>query len=191
MTKTPDEIKKGLEWDEVDESLRKIRFDDAGEVVEWKPKTSTDTKNGLLCCTIEGGCNDCPYQQDCFQTDGFSELAGDALALIQQLQDQNASLQSLMVAANAEIADLDTEVEELHARIPRWISVEERLPENDANVLVYAIGNNENSCIAMTSYTHNLHGFHIEGWRSPWQYFFHEHKITHWMPLPEPPKEST
>ena len=90
MTKKPDEIKKGLEWDEVDESLRKIRFDDAGEVVEWKPKTSTDTKNGLLCCTIEGGCNDCPYQQDCFQTDGFSELAGDALALIQQLQAENA-----------------------------------------------------------------------------------------------------
>ena len=90
MTNTPDEIKKGLEWDEVDESLRKIRFDDAGEVVEWKPKTSTDTKNGLLCCTIEGGCNDCPYQQDCFQTDGFSELAGDSLALIQRLQAENA-----------------------------------------------------------------------------------------------------
>lgn len=74
--------------------------------------------------------------------------------------------------------------------MPRWISVEERLPEDDANVLVYAIGNNENSCIAMTSYTHNLHGFHIEGWRSPWQYFFCEHKITHWMYLPEPPKEA-
>ena len=77
------------------------------------------------------------------------------------------------------------------AAMPRWISVEERLPEDDANVLVYAIGNNENSCIAMTSYTHNLHGFHIEGWRSPWQYFFYEHKITHWMPLPEPPKEDS
>lgn len=75
--------------------------------------------------------------------------------------------------------------------MPRWISVDERLPENDANVLVYAIGNNENSCIAMTSYTHNLHGFHIEGWRSPWQYFFHEYKITHWMSLPESPKEDS
>jgi hypothetical protein len=74
---------------------------------------------------------------------------------------------------------------------PRWISVEERLPEDDANVLVYAIGNNENSCIAMTSYTHNLHGFHIEGWRSPWQYFFDDHKITHWMPLPPAPKEES
>ena len=77
------------------------------------------------------------------------------------------------------------------ASMPRWISVEERLPEDDANVLVYAIGNNENSCIAMTSYTHNLHGFHIEGWRSPWQYFFYEHKITHWMPLPPAPKEES
>lgn len=90
MPKTPDEIKKGLEWDEVDESLRKIRFNDVGEVVEWKPKTSDDTKTGLQCCTVDGGCHDCPYQQDCFQTDGFSELAGDAFALIQQLEADNA-----------------------------------------------------------------------------------------------------
>ena len=154
--------------------------------------TPDEIKKGLECCCDLMGvmCPYCPYAEDGDASETCKEeMAGDALALIQQLQDQNASLQSLMVAANAEIADLDTEVEELHARIPRWISVEERLPENDANVLVYAIGNNENSCIAMTSYTHNLHGFHIEGWRSPWQYFFHEHKITHWMPLPEPPKE--
>ena len=89
------------------------------------------------------------------------------------------------VSCNTEkIRDALVYIQDLESRVPRWISVEERLPEDDANVLVYAIGNNENSCIAMTSYTHNLHGFHIEGWRSPWQYFFYEHTITHWMPLP-------
>lgn len=77
----------------------------------------------------------------------------------------------------------------LEAQVLKWISVEERLPEDDVDVLVYAIGNNENSCVAMTSYTHNMHGYNIEGWRSPWQYFFYERKITHWMPLPEAPKE--
>lgn len=71
---------------------------------------------------------------------------------------------------------------------PKWISVEDRLPEDCMNVLVYAIGNNENDVVAMTSYTHNMYGYNIEGWCSPWQYFFYEYKITHWMPLPEPPK---
>lgn len=72
---------------------------------------------------------------------------------------------------------------------PSWISVDERLPEYDVDVLVYAVGNNENSCVVMTSYTHHMYGYNIEGWRSPWQYFFYERKITHWMPLPEAPKE--
>ena len=72
---------------------------------------------------------------------------------------------------------------------PKWISVEDRLPEDNLNVLVYAIGNNKNSVIAMTGYTHKMYGYNIDGWRSPWQYFFYEYKITHWMPLPEAPKE--
>ena len=80
------------------------------------------------------------------------------------------------------------------AAMPRWISVEERLPEDDADVLVYAVSNDDksrDSCIAMTSYTHNMHGFNIEGWHTPWQYFFYNYMITHWMPLPEPPKEDS
>ena len=77
--------------------------------------------------------------------------------------------------------------------IPRWISVEERLPEDDVNVLIYAVSNGDemDSCIAMTSYTHHMHGFNIEGWYPPWQYFFFDYMITHWMPLPEPPKEES
>ena len=67
--------------------------------------------------------------------------------------------------------------------------MEDRLPEDNLNVLVYAIGDNENSVIAMTGYTHKMYGYNIEGWHSPWQYFFYEYKITHWMPLPEAPKE--
>ena len=80
-------------------------------------------------------------------------------------------------------------IQQLESQVPKWISVDERLPEDDSAVLVYAVGNNENSCVAMTSYTHHMHGYNIEGWRSPWQYFFYERKITHWMPLPEPPEE--
>lgn len=87
------------------------------------------------------------------------------------------------------ISELTEKVAQFEAAQPKWISVEDMLPEDNLNVLVYAIGNNENSVIAMTGYTHKMYGYNIEGWRSPWQYFFYEYKITHWMPLPEAPKE--
>ena len=79
----------------------------------------------------------------------------------------------------------------LESAQPKWISVEERLPEDDVNVLIYAASEKDgvDSVIAITNYTHSMHGFNIEGWRSPWQYCFWERKVTHWMPLPEAPKE--
>lgn len=127
-------------------------------------KTPDEIKKGLECCILET--DDTSLVDHCkacpYQPTGlcFRTLLKDTLAYIQQLE----------------------------AQVPKWISVEERLPEDNLNVLVYAIGNNENSVIAMTGYTHNMYGYNIEGWRSPWQYFFYEYKITHWMPLPEPPK---
>ena len=52
-------------------------------------RTPDEIKKGLECCS-EDGCKSCPYEQDCYTTDGFSALAADALDLIQQLQDDNA-----------------------------------------------------------------------------------------------------
>lgn len=50
-----------------------------------------------------------------------------------------------------------------------WISVKDRLPEDEeTHVLVYR----EN------------------GWIEIWpRRYFHTFRVTHWMPLPEPPKE--
>ena len=146
-------------------------------------KTPEEIKKGLECCLAQtdGRCEEyvacvcCPY---------FAENPSveDTLANIQRLEK-----------ANEELVDglgrLTNVINTLADQIPRWVSVEERLPEDNVNVLVYAIGNNEDDVIAMTSYTHNMHCYGIEGWRSPWQYFFAEHKITHWMPLPETPEE--
>ena len=68
-----------------------------------------------------------------------------------------------------------------------WIPVTERLPEVDKNVLVFACGN-EITIGRMKRQTEN--GYHV---------FIICHgiarelarpgRITHWMPLPEPPKE--
>lgn len=71
----------------------------------------------------------------------------------------------------------------------KWIRVTDELPEYDTNVLIYAIGTRDDSVIAITSYTNRKFGYNIEGWIEPWQYFFYDYTITHWMPLPSAPKE--
>ena len=64
-------------------------------------------------------------------------------------------------------------------QIPRWIPVEERLPEEGIEVLV-SVDENSDDC-----------GYHVclyrggEYVRSESGYIF---GVTHWMPLPEPPE---
>ncbi len=48
-------------------------------------KTPDEIKKGLNHCS-EDGCKQCPYKDDCDMADGFSVLAGDANAYIQQLE---------------------------------------------------------------------------------------------------------
>jgi hypothetical protein len=78
----------------------------------------------------------------------------------------------------------------------RWIGVEERFPERNTEVLVYAIGDADGfwgkHVIAIAErflfkFFPSAKG--EEEWSSPWQYFHTDYKITHWKPLPEPPKE--
>lgn len=90
-----------------------------------------------------------------------------------------------------EVKDALAYIQRLEAAQPKWISVEERLPEDDVEVLVYIASKKENvdSVIAITHYTHSMYGYNIEGWCSPWQYCFWDREVTYWMPLPEPPKE--
>ena len=58
-------------------------------------KTPDEIKKGLDHCG-EDGCKDCPYVQDCTMMDGFSELAKDSLAYIQQLEaERDAAVKSL------------------------------------------------------------------------------------------------
>ena len=182
-------------------------------------KTPDEIKKGLEHCTTDGAdCTGCIYRDECMEEYDNAPIQRDALAYIKQLEEREWELFDLLSSAwftkgcyfkqedgmvysrvSGEYITFDQAIDEfaheltdetqLEAATPQWISVEERLPDDDVNVLVYAIGNNENDVIAMTSYTHNMLCYGIEGWRSPWQYFFAEYKITHWMPLPEPPKE--
>ena len=64
-------------------------------------------------------------------------------------------------------------IQQLEAQVPKWISGTERLPDKDERVLFFA---KEPRLTIDTAY----------GW---WVNTTNRYKITHWMPLPEPPKE--
>ncbi len=74
-----------------------------------------------------------------------------------------------------------------------WISVKDRLPEVDSPVIVCARGKNDPIYkIVITSMTNkNIFDIRLETepyWREPCQFFDTMYEITHWMPLPEPPR---
>lgn len=82
------------------------------------------------------------------------------------------------------IAALQQEIEKLRRQVPRWIPVEERLPEDRSDVLVVA-------------YWHERWGVYM-GWCAPERAEWSVHvgigdrsdvAVVYWMPLPAPPKE--
>lgn len=70
-------------------------------------------------------------------------------------------------------ADALALIQQLEAQAPNWISVEERLPKKDERVLFFA---KDSRATMDTAY----------GW---WVRASERYKVTHWMPLPEPPEE--
>ena len=127
-------------------------------------KTPEEIKKGLEVCRADechGHHTGCPYDDDFFC---IMHICGDALALI----------------------------EHLDAKVPKWISVEEQMPEHGTDVLVLtapgtlSLGQN---CV-VAEYIHprmEKSGVFINF------YAGYDDKnilaVTHWMPLPELPKE--
>lgn len=62
---------------------------------------------------------------------------------------------------------------------PKWISVEERLPEDGAIVLGYMVSRDYRT-IKWKNNTQRWEGLLLD---------YAKEFVTHWMPLPEPPKE--
>ena len=125
-----------------------------------KIKKALQCRSNLWYCILD----DCIYYSDktsiCTQN-----IARDALGYIQQLEHQ--------------IGELTEKVSQLEEEQPKWTSVEEKLPENDDNYLVFTSDKNE---VEIATYygdgewlTHDLTNL--------------TRLVTHWMPLPLPPKE--
>ena len=106
-------------------------------------------------------------------TDVVTVLRGVGFSSVSPEAGDSASLLHRVVTAAAD------EIEHLRNE-RRWIPVSERLPEDGVAVLVAGIGGfidaaeRENGCWYHTAPEHCT-----QEWR---------HKVTHWMPLPEPPE---
>lgn len=130
-------------------------------------KTPDEIKKALECCSGDGNCKKCGYEHDCNMYEGFSILAKDALKYIRQIE----------------------------AKQSKWISVDERLPLHDQDVLVLTapgtLSLGQNMLVATYIHPRNeQYGVFINF------YAGYDDKniltVTHWMPLPsmpEPPKE--
>ncbi len=60
----------------------------------------------------------------------------------------------------------------------KWISVKDKLPEDSSDILVY----NKTSLIELGSYSVSFKSFFVNN--------LYVDYITHWMPLPEKPKDN-
>ena len=92
------------------------------------------------------------------------------------------------------IQDLRRENAELRARVPQWISVDDRLPEESGLYITFG-------CTAVpVRMPHNFDkdmgkfgvwwDYDTDGKKHPRYRFIEAEDITHWMPIPpEPPKE--
>lgn len=149
-------------------------------------KKPEDIKNGMEivvngCLPCDRTITDCPYDLECRPTskdtsiDIPKQMAADAIAYIQQLENH--------------IGELTEKVAQLEAAQPRWISVIDGMPAPETRVIASAVDNDGESIAVITTYTHRLYGLGLRGWLEPWQYFSRNYKITHWMPITEPPKE--
>jgi hypothetical protein len=77
---------------------------------------------------------------------------------------------------------------------PQWVSVEERMPEEQTPVLVYVPPYSDEDeeyigHVAMAYYTHSARGGYWAGTDgNVYGAIGIIHEPSHWMPLPEPPK---
>ena len=139
-------------------------------------KTPDEIKKELERCTtyICGfPCEGCLYGIDAekVESDCVDALLKDALAYIQQLENY--------------IGELTEKVSQLEAAQPKWISVEDRLPDDRGNFIT-KIHCDNGDWIEVNTFDY----MEKEWWHDAVNCTVKATEfVTHWMPLPEAPKE--
>ena len=133
-------------------------------------------------------CNQYPQCEDCEMVmnghECRSAIERQADDAIEELLAENKAIKQSNKDAAMRNKLLCDEISRMKEKVPHWISVEERLPELGQGVLVY----DDCEYMSVADYTHDKHfptvyEFHVNGEYEP--------GVTHWMPLPEAPKEET
>ena len=120
-------------------------------------KTPEEIKLAMDCCKA-GDCMSCPYLSNDNTLPCNVVLSKDVFKCIQQLEDH---------------------IRDHTNMVPRWISVEERLPENDALV------------VALCRYDFAPDGYYLLHERYDLRSnFWHDGSAQYWTPLPELPEEA-
>ena len=90
---------------------------------------------------------------------------------------------SQMVYSAADQIERDQkELAALREKVPQWISVSEKMPTDHLKRYLISFKDAGGGIVDMARYIHGL-GWECNNWEVP------QELITHWMPLPEPPKE--
>lgn len=108
---------------------------------------------------------------------GALTKAADA---IEELNKGQKHLSEQVAKWQAEVVKGDCEAWLSEQDKPRWIPVTERLPEDGKDVLCF--------CRANIYFVLSWDGDH---WHEGADRYYMSGFVTHWMPLPEPPKEET
>ena len=126
--------------------------------------TKEQLVHGLRYCSAVGMCDDCALST--IQKEFGAPFCDD------RLKSEAADLIEAQAA----------EIEKLKAQVPRWIQVEERLPESDVDVLTIVTGKVNNVTLIDAQEIGSFdksEGWILEMWPE-WE----DPKVTHWMPLP-------
>ena len=101
-------------------------------------------------------------------------VAGDMIEELADVKEQLAGMEIMLTCAQSAAETWERKCR----RQCSWISVEEKLPEESEDVLVFCRNDN-------TTWNTIAHRVRTLWWRSgvPIE------SVTHWMPLPEPPEE--
>ena len=70
----------------------------------------------------------------------------------------------------------------------KWINVNEKLPEHFESVLVWGKGYTVTECFYCDDYDWGVQGFYKDECGYDGEYPLIRDWVTHWMPLPKPPK---
>lgn len=84
--------------------------------------------------------------------------------------------------AAAQIERDQKEIAKLREKVPQWLNVSEKMPTDHLKRYLISFKDAGGGIVDMARYIHGL-GWECNNWEVP------QELITHWMPLPEPPKE--